>query len=69
MKAAILRIPIFIGTSRTQLKLAQRRVAAVVRQIPDDGVTRPALRAIDEGVPIPPCLRIIQFIEALSAGS
>ena len=67
MKAAIRRILIFLAASGTQNKIPHRSIGPVVRNIDDNRVTRPAIRAVGEGISEAPIARIEQFLAAIIA--
>src|SRR4051812_17692231 len=67
VEAPILNIVIFTLTIGAQLKSLHRRVRPIIGQALDYAETRPAARAIQKRIAIPPIVRIRQLATAFGA--
>ena len=67
MIAAVHGIAIFLCAVRAHLKLAHGRMTAVIRDIRDDRITRPAVGAVDERIAVTAVRRIIQLAQTVRA--
>ena len=68
VKAAVRRILVFLAAPRAQHEITHRRVGPVIRNVDDDGVARPAIRAVGEGIFKAAIVGIEQFFAAVGAG-
>ena len=68
MKTAVARIVILRLARGAHAKAGHRGVRPVVRNVADDGVARPAVGAVGEGIAIAPVGRIGEIAEAVGAG-
>ena len=68
MAAPVERIAVFGGTCRTERKIDHGSAFAIIWQPVDDGEARPAVRAIDEGIPVAAVRRVEELGDAGLAG-
>src|SRR5450631_4785194 len=68
VKPAIRRILVLLAATRTQYKLAHRRVGPVIRNVEHNRVARPAIRTVRERILETAIARIEQFFAAIGAG-
>ncbi len=64
VEAAVERVVVLALTGVAHHEVAHRRVRAVVRQLVDDAVARPAVGAVDERVAVAAVVRVEQFAAA-----
>ena len=67
MKAAVVRIVVFVPARFTERKTVHGGVAPVIGNIRNDGIARPAVGAVDKRVLIPSVLRVEQLPETVAA--
>ena len=67
MKAPVVYVFVFLPAVFAQLKSGHGRVAPVIGDVSDNGEPRAAVRAVYEGIAVPPVLRVEQFLEACAA--
>ena len=67
MKSPVIGVIVFGLTGRTHLKVPHRGLGAVIGNIIDNGVARPAVGAIDKRVTIAPICGVKKLPEAVFA--
>ena len=68
VEAAVARVGVLAPARRAHLELAHGGARPVVGNVQNDGVARPAVSAIGEGIKIAPVGRVEQLAEAVAAG-
>ena len=68
MVATVKRIGVFEIASLTQGESGHAGVGTIIGQRLNQGVARPALRAVDKWVAIAAVLRVIQFLQTIITG-
>src|SRR5208282_2222531 len=67
VKAPVERILIFLKAGRTHGERRHRGARPVVRNVANDGETRPAVGAIDEWIEVTPVVRVEHLTQAIRA--
>ena len=67
MKPPVPWIPVLLRAGRAHGEPGHRGPGPVVRDVPDDGEPRPAVRAVDERIAEPPVTRVGQLTQAVRA--